>query len=164
MVYQRCILNLSNAEVARNLSVDPSTVCRTVKTLVLYVAFKDTVSLPLRIKLRTVCSIQGYRESPFKKLITVCSIQGYRESPFKKLRTVCSIQGYRESPFKKLRTQDEFAIPDVILDKPSTHLKEVQQHLLQTTGTDVCIATLCNFFAKCWIYSKKGNIKGPTKK
>ena len=74
--------------------------------------------------------------------------------------------------FKKLRTHDEWVIPDVVLDKPLTHLKEVQQgvqqHLLQTTGTDVCIATLYNcfffFFAKCWIYLKQVNIKGPTKK
>ena len=93
---------------------------------------------------------------------TLCSVQAYRESPFKKLRTGCSIQGYRESPFKKLRAHDEFAILDVVVDKPLTHLKEVQQHLLQTTGTDVCIATLCNFIAKCWIYLKQVNIKGPT--
>ena len=51
MVYQRCMLNLPNAEVARNLNVDPSTVCRTVKLFEdtgMYVTFKDTVSLPLR--------------------------------------------------------------------------------------------------------------------
>ena len=116
MVYQRCILDPPYAEVARNLNVDPSTVCRTVKL-------------------------------------------------FEETGTVCSIQGYRESPFKKLTPHDELAILDVILDKPSTHLKEVQQHLLQTTGTDVCIATFSNFFfTKCWIYPKKANIKSPTKK
>ena len=54
MVYQRCILYLPYAEVARNLNVHPYTVCRTLKL------FEET---------GTVCSIQGYRESPFKKLI-----------------------------------------------------------------------------------------------
>ena len=53
MVYQRCILELPCTEVARNLNVDPSTVYRTVQL------FEET---------GTVCSIQGYRESPFKKL------------------------------------------------------------------------------------------------
>ena len=75
MVYQRCMLNLPNAEVARNLNVDPSTVCRTVKL------FEDN-------------------------------------------GTVCNIQGYHESPFKKLTAHDELAIADVVLDKPSIHLKE----------------------------------------
>ena len=110
-MYQRCILDLPYAEVhevARNLNVDPSTVCRTVKL------FEET-------------------DCMFKY------------------------------PFKKLTAHNELAILDV-LDKPSTHLREVQQHLLQTTGTDVCIATLCNLFPKCWIYPKKANIKGPTKK
>ena len=55
MMYQRCMLNLPNAEVARNLNVDLSTVCRTVKL------FEDT---------GTVYNIQGYHESPFKKLRT----------------------------------------------------------------------------------------------
>ena len=71
---------------------------------------------------------------------------------------VCNIQGYRESPFKKFRTHDELAIPDVVLDKTLIYL-QVQQHLLQTTGTDVCIATLCNVIAKCWIYSKKFTLR-----
>jgi len=53
MVYQRCILELPCTEVARNLNVDPSTVYRTVQL------FEET---------GTVCSIQGYHESPFKKL------------------------------------------------------------------------------------------------
>ena len=39
---------------------------------------------------------------------------------FEQTGTVCSIQGYRESPFKKLTPHDEFAILDVILDKPSS--------------------------------------------
>lgn len=94
MVYQRCILDLPYAEVARNLNVDPSTVCRTVKL-------------------------------------------------FEETGTVCSIQGYRESPFKKLTAHDELAILGIVLDKPSTHLREVQQHLLQT----VLVRALqhCNF-------------------
>ena len=83
---------------------------------------------------------------------------------FEDTGTVCSIQGYHESLFKKLTAHDEFAIPD-ILDKPSIHLKEVQQYLLQTTGTDLCIATCTpHFFAKCWIYLKKADIKGQTNK
>ena len=64
---------------------------------------------------------------------------------FEETGTVCSIQGYHESPFKKLTPHDEFAILDVVLDQPSTYLKDVHQHLLQTTGTDVYIATLCMY-------------------
>lgn len=74
---------------------------------------------------------------------------------FEETGTVCSIQGYRESPFKKLTPHDEFAILDVILDKPSTYLKDVQQHLLQTTGTDVCIATLCMYLQSAGFTRKK---------
>ena len=52
MVYQRCILELPCTEIAKKkLNVDPSTVYRAVnclKKLGLFVAFKDTVSLPLK--------------------------------------------------------------------------------------------------------------------
>ena len=53
MVHQRCLLGLSYAEIANNLNVDSATVCGIV-TL-----FEET---------GTVCSIQGYRETPLKKL------------------------------------------------------------------------------------------------
>ena len=69
---------------------------------------------------------------------------------FEETGTVCSIQGYHESPFKKLTAHD-----DVILDKPSTHLREVQQHLLQSTGTDVCIATHYKFLQSAGFTRKK---------
>lgn len=53
MVYQKYILGLSFAEIATNLNVDKSTVLRIVNL------FEET---------GTVCSFQGYREAPAKKL------------------------------------------------------------------------------------------------
>ena len=53
MVYQRCLMGLSYAEVAKRLNVDPTTVSRTVQL------FEET---------GTVCSIQGYHENTWKKL------------------------------------------------------------------------------------------------
>ena len=53
MVYQRCLLGRSYAEIASNLNVDSATVYRTVNL------FEET---------GTVCSIQGYRETPRKTL------------------------------------------------------------------------------------------------
>lgn len=53
MVYQKYSLGLSNAEIARRLNVDRSTVSRAVQL------FEET---------GTVCSIQGYHENTCKKL------------------------------------------------------------------------------------------------
>ena len=53
MVYQKYSLGLSNAEIARRLNVDRSTVSRAVQL------FEET---------GTVCSIQGYHENICKKL------------------------------------------------------------------------------------------------
>ena len=55
MVYQKYSLGLSNAEIARRLNVDRSTVSRAVQL------FEET---------GTVCSIQGYHENICKKLST----------------------------------------------------------------------------------------------
>ena len=53
MVHHRCLHGLSYKDIAERLSVDPSTVCRSVKL------FEET---------GTVCSIQGYHENTTKKL------------------------------------------------------------------------------------------------
>ena len=53
MVHQRCLMGLTSAEVARRLSVNPTTVTRTVQL------FEET---------GTVCNIQGYHENTHKKL------------------------------------------------------------------------------------------------
>ena len=53
MVYQRCLLGLPYKEIAMHLNVDESTVCRIVNL------FEET---------GTVSSIQGYRETPEKKM------------------------------------------------------------------------------------------------
>jgi transposase len=55
MVYQRCLLGFPYPDIARHLNVDKSTVYRVVSL------FEET---------GTVCTIQGYREKPQKKLST----------------------------------------------------------------------------------------------
>jgi DNA-binding transcriptional regulator LsrR (DeoR family) len=54
MVYQKYSLGLSNAEIARRLNVDRSTVSRAVQlfeetgTVSIYIAFKATMKIPVR--------------------------------------------------------------------------------------------------------------------
>lgn len=96
MVHQRCFLGLSYREIAENLNVDHSTVCRTVKL------FEETGS-------------------------------------------VDSIQGFHESTNKKLDVHDEMVILETVLDYPFMYLHELRNTLLQATGTNVSITTICKF-------------------
>ena len=96
MIHQRCSLGLTYAQIATNLNVDPSTVCRTVQL-------------------------------------------------FEQTGTVESIQGYHEKTTKRLSSTDELVLMEAIVRQPSIYLYELQNILLQTTGTTICLAAIHNF-------------------
>ena len=96
MVHQRYMLGCSYRNIAERLSVDPSTVYRTVKL-------------------------------------------------FEETGTVCSVQGCHENTGKKLSRSDEIGLLELVLEHPSMYLHELQNALLQATGTDVSTATICRF-------------------
>ena len=106
MVYQRCLMGLSYAEVGRRLNVHPTTVSRTVQL-------------------------------------------------FEETGTVCSIQGYHENTHKKLSSRDELAIIEAVLDNPSMYLHEMQNVVLQTTGTEITPSAICKFLHKQGFSRKK---------
>ena len=67
---------------------------------------------------------------------------------FEETGTVHSIQGYHETTTKKLTAQDEIAIIEAILDSPSSmYLHELQHAIYLSSGTSVCTATICIFYA-----------------
>lgn len=96
MIHQRCLLGLTYSEIARNLNVDQSTVCRTVQL-------------------------------------------------FEQTGTVESIQGYHEKTNKRLSRTDELVLMEAVVKQPSIYLHELQNTLLQTTGTTICLAAIHNF-------------------
>ena len=98
MVHQRCSLGLTYTQIATNLNVDPSTVCRTVQL-------------------------------------------------FEQTGTVESIQGYHEKTTKKLSSTDELVLMEAIVKQPSIYLHELQNILLQTTGTTICLTAIHKFLA-----------------
>ena len=110
MVHQRCMLGCSYREIAERLSVDPSTVYRTVKL-------------------------------------------------FEETGTVTSLQGYHENTGKKLSALDEIALLEFVLEHPSMYLHELQNALLQSTGTDVSTATICRFLHNQGFSRKKLSIR-----
>ena len=56
---------------------------------------------------------------------------------------MCSVQGCHENTGKKLSTSDEIGLLELVLEHPSMYLHELQNALLQATGTDVSTATIC---------------------
>ena len=60
-----------------------------------------------------------------------------------------------DHPHQRVTQVDEFLILQLIIDKPSIYLHELQTELLQTTGTDVSISTICNFVHKSGLTRKK---------
>ncbi len=49
---------------------------------------------------------------------------------------------------QKLTEVDEFLIIEIVLDKPGIYLHEIQQYVLEETGTSVSPSTLCKFLHK----------------
>ena len=62
---------------------------------------------------------------------------------FEETGTVCSIQGYHENIFKKLSAYDELTIIEAIVNQPSLYLHELQHKVINTTGNDLSIPTIC---------------------
>lgn len=56
-----------------------------------------------------------------------------------------SIQGYHEKTTKRLSSTDELVLMEAIVRQPSIYLYELQNILLQTTGTTICLAAIHNF-------------------
>lgn len=48
-------------------------------------------------------------------------------------------------PFQKLTDIDGLVIIEAVLERPGIYLHEIRQHLLEETGTDVSLSTICNF-------------------
>ena len=101
MVYQRCLMGLSYAEVGRRLNVHPTTGVERSSYLrkqELFVVFKGS---------------------------------------------------YHENTHKKLSSRDELAIIEAVLDNPSMYLyDEMQNVVLQTTGTEITPSAICKFLHK----------------
>ena len=64
---------------------------------------------------------------------------------FEDTGSVDSIQGFHENTSKKLDPHDEMVILEAVLDCPFMYLHELQNMLLQATGTNVSTATICKF-------------------
>lgn len=54
----------------------------------------------------------------------------------------------REQANRKLTTPVELTILHVVLSHPGIYLREIQTELLELTGTDVCLGTLCRFLVR----------------
>lgn len=48
----------------------------------------------------------------------------------------------------KLTEIDQYLIMEIVVDQPGIYLREIQQYLLEETGTSVSLPTLCNFLCK----------------
>ena len=48
----------------------------------------------------------------------------------------------------RLHEHDELVLIELVCDKPSVYLHEIQSSLLQTTGTDASTATICNILKR----------------
>lgn len=96
----------------------------------------------------------SYREVGEKMCVDPSTV--YRTAKlFEETGTVSSIQGYREGPDKKLSTHDEIVLLELVLEHPSMYLHELQNALLQSTGTNVSAATICRFLKKQGFSRKK---------
>lgn len=96
MVYQVKFLGKAYSEIASNLNVDASTVCRIVSLF-------DTTG------------------------------------------DVCPKQYPPNTGTVKLTDIDKFLILELVVDKPGIYLREIQQQLVQDTGTEVDTSTICRF-------------------
>ena len=76
---------------------------------------------------------------------------------FKETGEVLSIQGHHDKTTKKLSNHEELAIIEATLDNPGAYLHELQQLILQSTGTIVSTSTICTVF-KQGFSRKKTNI------
>ena len=56
-----------------------------------------------------------------------------------------SIQGYHERTTKRLSITDELVLMEAIVKQLSVYLHELQNILLQTTGTTICLTAIHNF-------------------
>jgi len=74
---------------------------------------------------------------------------------FEETGTVCSIQGYHKNIFKKLSAYDELTIIEAIVNLPSLYLHELQHKVLNTTGNDLSIPTICKYLHKQKFSRKK---------
>ena len=50
---------------------------------------------------------------------------------------------------KSLTTYDEFAMLELVLQRPGIYLHEICKELLDTTGTDTSVTPICKFLKKC---------------
>ena len=74
---------------------------------------------------------------------------------FEQTGTVEDIQGYHENTTKRLSTRDELVLVEAVLINPSIYLHELQSTLLQTTGTSISTAAICNFLVRQGFSRKK---------
>jgi len=58
-------------------------------------------------------------------------------------------------PSQILTEVDELLVIHLVLDHPSIYLREIQQELAETTGTEVSVPTLCDFLHKNGFSRKK---------
>ena len=49
---------------------------------------------------------------------------------------------------QKLTDIDHHLIVEAVIDRPGIYLHEIQAYLLQQTGTDVSLSSICNFLCK----------------
>ena len=96
MVYQREMLGLTYQQIARNLSVDASTVWRAVRK------FGDTGT------------------------VAPATNKGHH----------------------KLSTFEEFAILEMVIEKPYVYLKEICEHVYNITGTVISESAVCRFLKR----------------
>jgi len=54
-----------------------------------------------------------------------------------------------------LTTIDELVILENVIERPGIYLHELQTDLLQVTGTDVCVSTICRFLKRSNFSRKK---------
>ena len=91
---------------------------------------------------------------------TVCrTVQVFEETG-----SVDSIQGFHENTSKKLDDHDEMVILEAVLESPFMYLHEIQNTLLQTTGTNVSTATLCKFLHSQGFFTQEVSFQSPTEK
>lgn len=67
---------------------------------------------------------------------------------FEETGEVLSIQGHHDKTTKKLSTHEELelVIIEATLENPGAYLHELQQLILQSTGTNVSTSTICRVF------------------
>ena len=73
-----------------------------------------------------------------------------------------SIQGFHEITSKKLDSHDKMVILEAVLDCPSMYLHELQNVLLQATGTNVSTATTCKFLHS--LFTQEVSVQSSTEK